>query len=122
MGHDTDLCTNHVQGIAWFVTQTRNQRWTRLAMAAFMGHAVLAFWFVEKGRLNSDEGWYLYAAGRVAEGLQLHRDVLFYQPPVMPHVYGGMLEHGPGMLLGARWISMFFMVVAVGLLLSLIHI
>jgi len=91
-------------------------RWQRTAWAAFLGHLVLALYMVEGVRLNADEGWYLYAAGRVAEGLKLHQDLLFYQPPVMPYVYGGMLDFGPGMLLGARWISMFFMVLAVGLL------
>lgn len=95
---------------------SRPGRWLRLAGIAMAGHLVLALYLVERVRINADEGWYLYAASQVARGLQLHADLLFFQPPVMPHVYGGMLDHGPGMLLGARWISLFFMVVAVGLL------
>ncbi len=90
-------------------------RWTRLAGAAFAGHLILALYLVERVTVNADEGWYLYAAGRVAAGLALHRDLLFFHPPVMPHVYGGLLEFGPGMLLGARWISLLFLVLATGL-------
>jgi hypothetical protein len=92
-----------------------SERWARLAGAAFAGHVVLALYLVERVTINADEGWYLYAAGGVAEGLALHRDLLFFQAPVMPHVYGGMLDFGPGMLLGARWISLVFLILATGL-------
>jgi hypothetical protein len=113
--HDTDLCTNHVQGIAWFVTQTRYQRWTHLAIAAFVGHAVLAFWFVERGRLNADEGWYLYAARQISHGLQPYSDFGFFQVPVYPQILAGLLEPGPGSLIAARWLSLFLMFLAVGI-------
>ena len=94
----------------------QRMRWQRLTAAALAGHLVLAFYLVERVGVNADEGWWLYAAGQVGRGLSLYTDVLFFQPPVMPHVYGGMLELGPGMLLGARWISLFFMVMAMGLM------
>lgn len=39
------------------------------------------------GELNQDEGWYLYGARQVAEGLQPYRDFAFTQGPVFPAVY-----------------------------------
>lgn len=39
------------------------------------------------GNLNQDEGWYLYAAGEVARGAVLYRDVMFTQGPGFPLVY-----------------------------------
>ncbi|MGB0639287.1 MAG: hypothetical protein ACPGTU_08145 [Myxococcota bacterium] len=83
-------------------------------MAAFMGHAVLAFWFVEKGRLNSDEGWYLYAARQISQGLQPYSDFGFFQVPVYPQILAGLLDPGPGSLIAGRWLSLFFMFLAVG--------
>lgn len=43
-----------------------------------------AVWF---GNLNQDEGWYLYAATRVAEGARPYRDFFFTQGPLLPHAY-----------------------------------
>jgi 4-amino-4-deoxy-L-arabinose transferase-like glycosyltransferase len=40
------------------------------------------------GNLNQDEGWYLLAALRTADGQWPYRDFLFTQGPVMPVVYG----------------------------------
>ncbi len=39
------------------------------------------------GNLNQDEGWYLYAAGQVARGHALYRDLAFSQGPMLPLVY-----------------------------------
>lgn len=39
------------------------------------------------GELNQDEGWYLYAAGMVAEGRVPYRDFAFTQGPVMAFTY-----------------------------------
>jgi len=39
------------------------------------------------GDLNQDEGWYLYAALRVAEGWLPYRDFAFTQGPALPLVY-----------------------------------
>ncbi|MEI7901021.1 MAG: hypothetical protein WCK89_12280 [bacterium] len=44
----------------------------------------VAVWF---GNLNQDEGWYLYAARRVAAGATVYRDFFFTQGPLMPQVY-----------------------------------
>ena len=92
-----------------------NERWKRMALGAFFGHLILALYMVERVCINADEGWYLYAAGMVSQGLRLHQDLLFFQAPVMVFVYGGLLDFGPGMLLGARWISLLFVLLSVGL-------
>lgn len=39
------------------------------------------------GDLNQDEGWYLYAAQRVADGWVPYRDFAFTQGPMLPLVY-----------------------------------
>jgi len=39
------------------------------------------------GDLNQDEGWYLYAAQRIAEGWLPYRDFAFTQGPMLPLVY-----------------------------------
>jgi len=56
-----------------------------LAVAAAVVLYAFAVWF---GNLNQDEGWYLYAARRVADGAAPYRDFFFTQGPVMPYVYG----------------------------------
>jgi hypothetical protein len=47
-----------------------------------------SFYFVRAGRLNHDEGWYLYAARLVLEGELPYRDFAFFQAPLLPYVYG----------------------------------
>jgi hypothetical protein len=50
---------------------------------------------------NGDEGIYLYASRLVMEGKLLYRDTFFHQYPLMPYVYGGVLEPlGGGLYLG----------------------
>jgi hypothetical protein len=53
-----------------------------VAVALFLGLANLYF-----GELNQDEGWYLYAAGEVADGSFPYRDFAFTQAPLLPFVY-----------------------------------
>ncbi len=57
---------------------------TVLALAAggLLGAANLYY-----GDLNQDEGWYLYAAGQVADGALPYRDFAFTQGPVLPLAY-----------------------------------
>jgi hypothetical protein len=60
--------------------------WVSAALA--IGSALVLYGFaVWFGNLNQDEGWYLYAARRVASGAAVYRDFFFTQGPVMPHVY-----------------------------------
>ncbi len=47
----------------------------------------LAVWW---GALNQDEGWYLYAARLVGDGLLPYRDFFFTQGPVLPFVYSAL--------------------------------
>ena len=44
--------------------------------------------FVRAGRLNHDEGWYLYASRLVLDGELPYRDFAFFQAPLLPYVYG----------------------------------
>jgi hypothetical protein len=75
----------------------------------------VSFLFV--GRLNRDEGWYLYASRLVYEGEVPYRDFAFFQMPLSPYLYGlppalgGLL--GPGVLVG-RFTSLAFSAVSVG--------
>ncbi|MFH0907614.1 MAG: hypothetical protein V1929_02485 [bacterium] len=52
------------------------------ALAAVLGLANLTM-----GELNQDEGWYLYAAGQVAQGHYPYKDFAFTQAPALPFVY-----------------------------------
>lgn len=62
-----------------------------LRMGAFLvGGLLLAaagVYFVHYGRLNHDEGWYLYAARLILDGQLPYRDFAFYQSPLLPIVY-----------------------------------
>lgn len=55
-----------------------------LAAVTAMGLAAANLWL---GELNQDEGWYLYAAGRVAQGEMPFIDFAFTQGPVFPLFY-----------------------------------
>lgn len=92
----------------------RNQRWIRLITVAFFAHIGLGMWFVERGLLNADEGWYLYAARQIALGLEPYRDFALFQPPVFPLVMSGTVESGPGVILTARWVSWIFLCAGTG--------
>ena len=61
----------------------------RLAVGAlFLAYLGAACYFAEIGRLNQDEGWYLYASRLVYEGRLPYRDFAFFQAPFLPYVYG----------------------------------
>jgi hypothetical protein len=75
------------------------------AGAALVLYGVAA-WF---GNLNQDEGWYLYAARRVASGAAVYRDFFFTQGPLMPHVYALLSGlWSPYGMLGGRLVTVFF--------------
>lgn len=67
------------------------------------------------GNLNQDEGWYLYAAKKVAAGDLLYRDFMFTQGPALPYVYGLLFpvveQFG---LAGGRAITSLFGLAAAG--------
>jgi hypothetical protein len=60
------------------------QTCTLLACGATCVLAAVSIWWAP---LNQDEGWYLMAAERVAQGALPYRDFFFTQPPVFPWVY-----------------------------------
>jgi len=49
----------------------------------FVGYYTITF-----AQLNSDEGWYLYAAKQVYEGQRPYQDFAFTQMPLLPYIYG----------------------------------
>lgn len=68
------------------------------------------------GNLNQDEGWYLYAARRGAQGLRPFRDFFFTQGPVMPRVYGWLYPlWSPLGVAGGRLVTAGFGMVSIGL-------
>lgn len=75
----------------------------RYGILAFFAFACLAFAAVWLGGLNQDEGWYLYAANLVSEGVVPYRDFFFTQGPVMPVIYSAFTKIWRcGGILGAR--------------------
>ena len=44
--------------------------------------------FVWLGRVNADEGWYLYASKLVYAGYLPYKDFAFTQTPLLPYIYG----------------------------------
>ncbi|MFO7937581.1 MAG: hypothetical protein R6V06_08250 [Kiritimatiellia bacterium] len=59
-----------------------------LAVAiALLSASALCVFCVLYGNLNQDEGWYLYAARCVSEGLYPYEDFFFTQAPLMPWFY-----------------------------------
>lgn len=88
----------------------RNRRfvWWSLLITVPAGLSLYAFTTVF-GNLNQDEGWYLYAAQRVAEGAMPYRDFFFTQGPVMPYVYGALEKiWAPLGVMGGRLLTVFF--------------
>lgn len=77
-----------------------------LAFAVLFGaYCALAVLFVFLGRMNEDEGWYLYASRLVYEGRLPYRDFAFFQAPLLPYVYGlPQLVFGGSLDVG-RWTS-----------------
>ena len=67
-------------------------------LAAFLA---VGIYFAYYGRVNQDEGWYLYAARMVYQGAFPYRDFAFFQAPLLPYVYGLFQNlFGDGLLVG----------------------
>jgi len=76
-------------------------------------YVALALYFVRFGRVNEDEGWYLYAARLVYEGMHLYRDFPFFQAPLLPYLYGVPQKlFGGGLMIG-RFTSFFLSLITV---------
>ncbi|MCQ2367635.1 MAG: glycosyltransferase family 39 protein [Kiritimatiellae bacterium] len=75
-----------------------------IGIVAFLILGAAAIWF---GGLNQDEGWYLYAANLVSEGLVPFVDFDFTQGPIMPYVYAAFSSAWKNFgLLGARVVTL----------------
>ncbi|MEN8158822.1 MAG: hypothetical protein ABFS41_01980 [Myxococcota bacterium] len=83
--------------------------------ALFLLYVAAAGTFAYGGRINQDEGWYLYAAGLVYDGWLPYRDFAFFQAPLLPFVYGLPQKLlGAGLPLG-RITSLLFGAAAIAL-------
>lgn len=58
----------------------------------FFCFVLLGGFLVFQGRINLDEGYFLTASKRVQEGKMLYQEVAFTQGPVLPYVYGTILQ------------------------------
>ena len=96
------------------MVEMRKEGWSRVAIAAFLGHFVLSIWFVERAQLNADEGWYLYAARAISMGQTPYLEFSFFQGPVYPRVMAGLVDAGPGSLIAGRWWSFLMLLVSTG--------
>jgi len=83
-----------------------------VAVVGVVAYAVLSFVFVFRGRLNADEGWYLYAGRLVWRGQLPYRDFAFPQMPLTAYLYGLPQTIHASLTLG-RLTSLAFGVVAV---------
>lgn len=86
----------------------------RASVMAVGAAAVAALAFVFVGRINADEGWYLYAGRLVWRGELPYADFTFTQMPLMPYVYGLVQSIEPSLLLG-RLISVVVAIGGIGL-------
>jgi len=86
-----------------------------IAISALIGaFAVLALVFVFRGRLNADEGWYLYGGRLAWKGELPYKDFAFTQMPLTAYVYGLLQTISASVFLG-RLTSALFAVGAVAL-------
>ena len=59
-----------------------------VAVAGVVVYAALSLMFVLRGRLNADEGWYLYSSRLAWRGQLPYHDFAFPQMPLTAYVYG----------------------------------
>lgn len=86
-----------------------------IVVGALIGaFAVLALVFVFRGRLNADEGWYLYGGRLAWRGKLPYADFAFTQMPLTAYVYGLLQRIAANVFLG-RLTSVVFAVGAVAL-------
>jgi hypothetical protein len=79
----------------------QREPWVRIAtIAAVVLAVVVAAAFVVVGRLNADEGWYLYAGRLAWRGELPYADFAFTQTPLLPYLYGGVQALASSLVLG----------------------
>jgi hypothetical protein len=85
-----------------------------VAVASVVAYAAVSAWYLVRGRLNADEGWYLYAGRLVWRGELPFSDFSFTQMPLVPYVYGIFQVVVPSLYVG-RLVSLVFSTAAVAL-------
>ena len=85
-----------------------------IAIAGVGLFGAVSLWFVVRGRVNADEGWYLYAGRLAWQGQLPFHDFSFTQMPLVPYVYGPFQLLVPSLYVG-RIVSLLFATAAVGL-------
>ena len=85
-----------------------------LAIVGIALFGVVAAVYLVRGRVNADEGWYLYAGRLVWQGQLPFHDFSFTQMPLVPYVYGPFQLVVPSLYVG-RAASLLFATAAVGL-------
>jgi hypothetical protein len=82
------------------VESTRARLLARAPAAVVALGALAMIAFVVVGRINADEGWYLYAGRLVWRGELPYGDFAFTQMPLMPYLYGVVQSVAPSLVLG----------------------
>lgn len=59
-----------------------------MTFAGLSLYLIISIIYLFLGRLNGDEGWYLYASRLVFEGNVPYRDFAYAQMPLLPYIYG----------------------------------
>jgi len=95
-------------------TATTSRALTWAAVGSVVAVAALGAFFVVRGRLNADEGWYLYSSRLVYRGQLPFRDFSFTQMPLLPYLYGLVQLVKPSLYLG-RLVSLVLLTGAVAM-------
>ncbi|KAA0234178.1 MAG: hypothetical protein JJLCMIEE_01914 [Acidimicrobiales bacterium] len=76
-------------------------RWGGVApWVAVAAYVLVALVYLVRGRINFDEGWYLYAGRLAYRGEVPYRDFAYTQTPLLPYVYGL-----PQTVLSSLWVG-----------------
>lgn len=88
--------------------QTLSHFWKGATLFAFVVYLAFTFSFILLGKVNADEGWYLYASKLVYQGQLPYRDFAYTQTPLLPYVYGIVQEIFPPSIYVGRIVTSFF--------------
>ncbi|NKQ36806.1 MAG: glycosyltransferase family 39 protein [Chloroflexi bacterium] len=103
------------------VSQKKENFWKFVAILGIVLYVVFSVFFILFGRVNADEGWYLYASRLVYMGQRPYQDFAYTQTPLSPYIYGIVQNmFPPGTYLG-RITSLFFAIIAALLSVTLVR-
>jgi 4-amino-4-deoxy-L-arabinose transferase-like glycosyltransferase len=100
--------------------ETKSIRWIQSISLIVLAATFIfvEYYTVTFAQLNSDEGWYLYAARQVYHGQKLYQDFAFTQLPLVPYIYGLGLLFWKSIYMG-RLISVLIFAISLILLYQL---